>query len=72
MIPDDGTSVAIHVGHETGSLHEGPTKELVLLSDHCHNSGRHNTTGYTTMVRSRFAKLSGRPFTVYGQDVRQH
>lgn len=63
VIPDDGPSVAIHVGHEIRSLHEGPTKELVLLSDRCYSSGRHNTTGYTTMVRFLFCQVK-RP-TVY-------
>ena len=49
--PGDGTSVAIHVGHEARSLYESPTEEYVLVSDRCYGSGRHNTTGRTTVVR---------------------
>ena len=49
---DDVTSVAIHVGHEAGSLHESPSEDYVLLSDCCYGSGGDNTTGRTAMVRT--------------------
>ena len=51
FILDDVTSVAIHVGHEAGSLHESPSEDFVLVSDCCHGSGGDNTTGRTTVVR---------------------
>jgi hypothetical protein len=52
LILDDVTSVAIHVRHEARSLHENPSKDFVLVSNCCYGSGRDNTTGRTTLVRS--------------------
>jgi hypothetical protein len=58
LILDDGTSVAIHVGHEARSLHESPSKDYVLVSDCCHGGGGDNTTGRTTVVRSLFHQVN--------------
>ncbi len=73
MIPDDVTSVAIHVGYETRPLYESPSKDYVLVPDCCYGSGRDNTTGHTKVVRFLSLRVNepndGR---FPGQDVRQH
>ncbi len=70
MTLDDVTSVAIHVRHEARSLHESPSKDYVLVSNCCYGSGRDNTAGRTTVVRSGLTKSMGQMILIVWQDVR--
>jgi OPT family oligopeptide transporter len=58
---DDGTSTAIYIRYETGSLHESSIKVNVLVPNCCHGSGRHSTIDRTTMDvcrRTRFLRAA--------------